>query len=145
MSVSRLKKLGFDTGGYSYALLHTAMHGVLMGILYLIVQPDLSIDLYKIGLIIFGTILIDLDHVPLWLEKGLKGYLELRSVEEFGKPRRYFAHNFFVIIASLGGSLFMLLSDFFPLGLISAAIAVHLLWDLLEDLIVFDMGYGHWI
>jgi hypothetical protein len=32
-----------------------------------------------------GTAVLDLDHVPLWLKVGARGYLQLRTVEEYGK------------------------------------------------------------
>ena len=135
----------FDVSGNTYAVLHAAMHLVAAGLLYLIFQPNLSINLTKLIPIALGTVVVDLDHIPLWIEKGLRGYLKLRSMEEFGKPRRYAIHNFFFLIGSLGGCLFLMLPETIPLGLFSAAFAIHLIWDFLEDIVIFDMGYGHWI
>ena len=135
----------FNISGYNYALLHVAMHLVLAGFLYFAVQPDLSINFPKLVPIVLGLALVDLDHIPLWVERGIRGYLKLRSMEEFGKPRRYFMHNFFFIIGSFGGSLLVMLHDFYPIGLFFLSMALHLLWDFFEDIIIFGMGYRHWI
>lgn len=145
MAISGLRVTRFKISGKRYAALHSAMHLVLAGLLYFAVQPDLSLDMEKLATIALGTMIVDLDHMPLWRERGIRGYLKLRSMEEFGKPRRYALHNFFFLIGSLGGSLLIMISDFFLLGLFSASFALHLIWDFSEDIMIFDMGYGHWI
>jgi|GEM_PF-5638765 len=145
MTTSKLIVERFKITGYNYALLHIAMHLVLAGLLYFAFQPDLSFNFEKFLAIAIGTVLVDLDHMSLWVERGVRGYLRLRSVEEFGKPRRYIMHNFFFIIGSVGGSMLIILKDFFLVGLFSAALALHLLWDFFEDIVIFDMGYRHWI
>jgi len=131
--------------GYNYALVHIGVHLLIAGLLYFVVQPDLSIDYTKLAIIILGTAAVDLDHVPLWKERGIKGYLELRSIEEYGKPRKYKFHNLMVLFAAFGGSLLILVHDYFLIGMFFSAVLLHLLWDLLEDLIIFKMGYRHWI
>jgi len=130
---------------YSYAAVHIAVHLLIAGLLYLAVQPDLAVDSTKLFIICLGTAAIDLDHLALWKEKGMSGYLYLRTVLEFGKPRKYKFHNLMVLFGTFGGSLLILLGDYFLIGLFFAAAALHLLWDLLEDLFIFNMGYGHWI
>lgn len=130
---------------YNYAAIHIAVHLILAGLLYFAVQPDLEIDFTKLLLIGFGTAVIDLDHLMLWREKGVSGYLYLRTVLEYGKPRKYKFHNLMVLFGAFGGSLFILVYDYFLIGLFFATVALHLLWDLLEDLVIFKMGYGHWI
>jgi hypothetical protein len=145
MAISRFRVTRFKISGYKYAMMHSAMHVVLAALLYFAVQPDLEVNMTKVLPILMGMVIVDFDHIPIWRERGIRGYLKLRSMEEFGKPRRYAMHNFFFLIGSLGGSLLLMLSDFFPIGLFSASLAVHLLWDFLEDMLIFDMGYGHWI
>lgn len=145
MSIARLRTRRVKISGYRYAIIHSAMHVVLAGLLYFAVQPDLITNLPKMLPILVGMVIVDLDHIPIWRERGIRGYLKLRSMEEFGKPRRYALHNFFTMVASLAGSLLMLFSEFFTIGLFFASLAVHLLWDFLEDILIFDMGYGHWI
>lgn len=135
---------------YSYAAVHIAVHLLLAGLLYFVVQPDLlfdytAIDYTKLVIIAFGTAVVDLDHVLLWKERGIRGYLRLRAFVEYGKPRRYKFHNLLVLFAAFGGSLSTLVYDYFLIGLFFVAIALHLLWDLFEDLVIFKMGYGHWI
>jgi len=133
------------TIGYNYAIVHVAVHLLIAGLLYFAVQPDLELNYTKFAIIALGTAVVDLDHVPLWKERGIKGYLELRSIEEYGKPRKYKFHNLMVLFGTFGGSLLILVNVYFLIGLFFAAAALHLLWDLLEDLMIFKMGYGHWI
>lgn len=145
MAIARLRTRRVKISGYRYAMMHSAMHVVLAGLLYFAVQPDLIFKMEKFVPVLLGTVLVDFDHIPIWRERGIRGYLKLRSMDEFGKPRRYKLHNFFLVIGSLGGSLLMMFDSFFYIGLFFASLAVHLLWDFLEDILIFDMGYGHWI
>jgi len=119
--------------GYNYAVIHTLVHLLVAGFLYLASQPDLSINYTKMAVIALGTAVVDLDHVGLWMKKGVKGYLELRSIEEFGKPRRYRLHNLMVVFLLIGASGLLVVRDY------------HLLWDFTEDVLIFKMGYRHWI
>jgi hypothetical protein len=131
--------------GYNYAAIHVMVHIVVALLLYVAVQPDLSLNMLKLAIIAAGTAVVDLDHVFLWKERGIRGYLKLRSVEEYGKPRRYKFHNFMVICGLFGGSLLIVVNDYYLIGLFFAAALLHTLWDLIEDLVIFRMGYGHWI
>lgn len=130
---------------YSYAIVHISVHLALAGLLYFAVQPDLTLDFTKLFLIGLGTVAVDLDHVLLWKERGIKGYLRLRTLVEYGKPRRYKFHNLLFLFSAFGGSLLILVYEYFFIGLFFAAVALHLLWDFLEDMVIFKMGYGHWI
>ncbi len=145
MTIRKVVVNRFNVSGYTYAMMHSAMHIAIAGLLYFAVQPDLSINMIKLLPIVLGTGVVDLDHIPLWRERGIRGYLKLRSMEEFGKPRRYAMHNFFFILGSAGGTSLLIINDFFVVGLFSAALLLHLLWDFLEDIFVFGMGYRHWI
>lgn len=136
--------------GYNYALVHIAVHLLVAGLLYFAVQPDLSLDFAKLNftklaIIGAGTAVVDLDHLLLWKEKGISGYLYLRTILEFGKPRKYKAHNLMVLFGAFGGSLLILVYDYFLIGLFFVAVMLHLLWDFLEDIVIFKMGYRHWI
>ena len=131
--------------GYNYAAVHIIMHIVIAFILYLSVEQDFSWDFAKLAVIAAGTAVVDLDHIFLWKEKGIKGYLELRSIEEYGKPRSYKFHNLMVFCGFFGGSLLLVVNDYYLIGLFFAAALLHMVWDLFEDLVIFRMGYGHWI
>lgn len=131
--------------GYNYALVHVAVHVALAALLYFAVQPSLAFDLGKVAAVAIGTAALDLDHVPLWMDVGIRGYLKLRTMEEYGKPRKYQLHNLMVLFVALGGSLLVALDEFFLVGLFFAAVALHIAWDFLEDVAVFRMGYRHWI
>lgn len=130
---------------YGYAVVHVAVHLLLAGVLYFTIQPDLTINFTKLVLIGLGTAVVDLDHLMLWKEKGIPGYLYLRTMLEFGKARKYKFHNFLVLFGAFGGSLLIMVNDYFLIGLFFAAVGLHLLWDIFEDLVIFKMGYGHWI
>lgn len=131
--------------GYNYALVHVAVHVVLAAALYFAVQPDLALDAGKAAAVALGTAALDFDHVPLWMDVGIGGYLKLRTIEEYGKPRKYKLHNLMVLFVALGGSLLVAVSEYFLIGLFSAAVVLHIAWDLAEDVVVFKMGYRHWI
>jgi len=130
---------------YNYVFVHVAVHLLVAAALYFVVNPSLTLDVGKAAAVALGTAALDLDHVPLWLNVGIRGYLKLRTVEEYGKPRRYALHNFIVLFAALGGSLAMALNEYFLIGLFFAAVVAHIAWDFLEDIAVFKTGYRHWI
>ena len=131
--------------GYNYAVIHTAVHLLFAGILYYSVQPDLALDYAKLAAVALGTAVVDLDHMSLWLEKGFKGYLELRSIEEFGKPRKYAFHTLMLVFLLIGASSLVVVRDYFFIGLFASAAVLHLAWDFAEDVFIFKMGYRHWI
>lgn len=130
---------------YNYVFVHVAVHLAMAAALYFAISPSLTLDVWKAAAVALGTAVLDLDHVPLWLKVGIPGYLQLRTVEEYGKPRRYALHNLMVFFAVLGGSLLMALSEYFLVGLFFAAVALHIAWDFLEDVAIFKTGYGNWI
>lgn len=136
---------GIENVKYNYAITHIAVHMLIAVVIYFTVQLELTLDYVKLLLIGLGTAVVDLDHLMLWREKGMTGYLYLRTVLEFGKPRKYGFHNFMILFGTFGGSLLILVYDYFYIGLFFAAAALHLLWDLAEDLLIFKMGYRHWI
>jgi len=131
--------------GYKYAFIHLFVHVIIAGLLYFVVQSDMSVDYSKLIFIAIGTAAIDLDHILLWKERGLVGYLKLRSIEEFGKPRKYKFHNLMVLFIAFGGALTIFIYEYFLIGLFFAAMSLHLLWDLFEDLVIFRMSYRHWL
>ena len=145
MAVSTIKVTRDKVRGYTYAMLHMAMHFVIAGLLYFAFQPDLSTNLDYLLPILFGMVAIDLDHIPLWIKVGIRKYIRMRNYEERGKPRKYLLHNLLVIFIGIGGSLLVMIQTFRPYGLFFMSMTLHLLWDMFEDVMVFDMGYGHWI
>lgn len=126
--------------GLKYAFFHIGVHLLLASLIYFLFRPN------TIGLIVIllGTVLIDLDHLSLWFKHGIKGYLYLRAVTEFGKPRKFFLHNFYVIALTGISTFIFLYYQFLILGIIFVAIFIHELFDLFEDVVVFNMGTKHW-
>ena len=130
---------------YNYVFIHVAVHLAVAALLYFAVHPALTLDIVKLATVVFGMAALDLDHIPLWTRVGLVGYLKLRSVEEYGKARKYPLHNFMVFFIALGGSLLIALDEFFLVGLFFSAVVLHIAWDFLEDVVIFKTGYRHWI
>jgi len=129
--------------GFKYAVAHTVVHLLLALLLYLIFRPGLA----GLAAILLGTVLIDLDHLSLWFQHGIRGYLYLRAVIEVGKARRFYLHNLVTLIASFVASLAVgfALPKFFLFELFFLATTLHLGWDLFEDVVIFKMGVKHWM
>jgi hypothetical protein len=118
--------------GLKYATFHWFVHFLFASLIIIFLKLDFSCFLVAF----FSTIFIDLDHLPFVLKKGLK------EVIKFSEPKKYFLHNFIFLF------LFFLLS-FLPINLsfriIFLSFFIHLLWDLLEDVLIFKMGIKHWL
>jgi len=125
---------------HRYALFHVAVHMLLVLAVYFAFQ----LNYFNFFILLLGTAVIDLDHLPLLLKKGIGGYLHLRNVRELGKPRKYFLHNFVVMPTFLISSVLAYYPQYFVFGIFSLGAASHLLWDFFEDVAVFKMGINHW-
>lgn len=127
--------------GLKYALLHALVHlSLALAIGYFL---NLNFSGYLIALL--ATFLIDLDHISLIRKYGIKGSIYLRTVLEFSKPRKYPLHNIATIIVSGILTFTSFYHRFLFLGVVFLAVFLHMLWDLLEDVIVFKMGIKHWM
>lgn len=125
---------------YKYALFHTIVHVLLILAIYFLFQ----LNALNFFILILGTALIDLDHIPLWFKKGIGGYLYLRNVNELGKPRKYFLHNLVVLPTFLICSILVFYQQYFVFGVFSLGAASHLVWDFFEDVVIFKMSINHW-
>jgi hypothetical protein len=131
--------------GRPYIFIHLGVHLLLSGLMYFVLVPDLRIDPVKIAIIVLGTGIVDLDHIKLWKDVGIRGYLKLRSEEEFGIARKYPLHNLMLMFVAFGGSLLLLVNEYSPVGIFFGSVALHLFWDFFEDVAIFRTGYRHWI
>ncbi|MEM5834489.1 MAG: hypothetical protein QXQ69_01410 [Candidatus Aenigmatarchaeota archaeon] len=117
--------------GLKYAAFHWFIHFFLVFLL----ANFLNADFYSLLLIFFSSVFIDLDHLPILLKKGIRGIIT------FEKPRKYLFHNFFFLVffASLS-----ILPIYFLLRLVFFSLFLHLIWDLVEDVLIFRLGTKHW-
>jgi len=125
---------------YKYALFHTSVHVLLALAIYFVFQ----LNAFNFFVMLLGTALIDLDHIPLLFRKGMMGYLYIRTVIEFRKPRKYFLHNLVVLPTFLICSILAFYQQYFVFGIFSLGAASHLIWDFFEDVVIFKMGIKHW-
>jgi hypothetical protein len=86
------------------------------------------------------TCLVDIDHLGIICKNGIK------SVLDFARMRKYPLHNlrFMIVFSFLTTISFayqqILLSSFFT------AMVLHLVWDLLEDVVIFKASVRkYWI
>ena len=94
---------------------------------------------------VLANIVIDSDHLPLVFKTGIRGYLRLRLVTEFSRPRKYPMHNLPAIVATFTVGTWQLLlgNSFYATAIL--AVALHLLWDFAEDAVLFKIGIKHWL
>ncbi|MEM7821566.1 MAG: hypothetical protein QXX38_02005 [Candidatus Aenigmatarchaeota archaeon] len=124
-----------------YVLIHSFIHLFLVFLIVVL----LKLDWYHTLIAFIATCAVDLDHTLLVLKNGIKGYLFLRAVTEFRKPRKYFLHNFFSIFFSFLFSFLIFSESMFAVGIACLSIFFHLLWDFFEDVFIFKMGIKHWL
>ena len=127
--------------GTDYLIFHWIVHFLLVLLLYNLFSFNLKVLLVAL----VGTILMDVDHLPSLRKLGIKKYVYLRGVVEFGKPRKYFLHNLFTIAFLSGGCFLMLTQSTFYFGVLCLSMLLHLLWDLFEDVFLFKKGIEHWL
>ena len=116
-----------------YFIFHWAIHLLLSFLIIKIFNTNFTYSLF----ILFATIFPDLDHLKILLKHGVI------SVIKFNKPMKFFFHNFFFILFSFIGFLIYskinLCLFFFFLSFF-----LHLLWDLVEDVVIFKMSIKYW-
>jgi hypothetical protein len=113
-------------------------------LLVLAIYFALQLNTLNFFVLLLGTVLIDLDHLPLWFKNGIRGYLYLRNVKEVGKPRKYFLHNLVTLPTFLICSVLVFYQQYFVFGIFSLGAAAHLGWDFFEDVAIFKMDINHW-
>lgn len=126
--------------GLKYATVHMLVHLLTpFAITYFF-----NLNLAGFFVAFVGSFVIDADHYFLVLRHGVKGAFGKVVHQGFGKSRKYPLHNFAVIVLAALGGLLVSQPNFFLVGIISLAVFVHLLWDLLEDVIIFKLEPNNW-
>lgn len=121
----------------SYFLFHASIHLFLVGIIFIAFQLSTS----QLILVFLASAVVDADHLPFIKKKGIKYYAKVWGSHIV---KAYPLHNFLVLIISFMASLFILDPELFIVGICFLSAALHLLWDLLEDALIFKMGIKHW-
>lgn len=126
--------------GLKYAVIHSSIH--LLTILFVILFFRLDSVYMLIPLV--GGLIIDADHLPLVRRHGIRKAFSMVVTHGFGKIRRYKLHNYVVILASLVFGLLVFFPEYFLIGVFSISLFFHLLWDLVEDAVLFRVKLNHW-
>jgi hypothetical protein len=132
---------------WGYGIFHWFVHVTLTVVLVLIsgisIFPNYSFSVWGTNLfdIIFAIIfssLIDLDHLLVLLKLGPKYFI--LAQKKIPSP----LHNFFFLFIF---SFISLLSGLFisrVLAVLILSIVLHMIWDLLEDFLIFRINDGRW-
>lgn len=120
-----------------YFLFHILVHLFLVVLIFFVFQ----LSSFNLLLVIIVSGLIDLDHISFIKKHGIDAWIKVWSSHS---PKSYPLHNFVAIFIFSIASFLVLIPKLFSLGICFLAIAVHLLWDLFEDAIIFKMGIEHW-
>ncbi len=137
---------------WSYGIFHWFIHYVLA--IMLISLSGVSIIPVSFPITLFGiyignnifdyliaiaiTSLIDLDHIPVFRKFGVRKYLlaQKRLVSPL--------HNFFFIsVFSIASSLSAIFISK-ELAVLIFLIVLHLIWDILEDVFIFNAPFRRW-
>jgi hypothetical protein len=101
-----------------------------------------NLNLLELVLVLIATLIIDLDHMPFVIRRGFGYWFKTSWVRP--SSRKYPLHNFLSLAVFFILSLLILEPKFFILGACFLSIALHLLWDFLEDVFIFRLGIEHW-
>jgi hypothetical protein len=122
----------FKSMGLVWAALHWFVHFYLVWLL-----SKLGLTHSQLLLACIFTLVPDLDHLQLARRNW-------REALRFDKPYRFALHSFYALsLSSFGAATCFLLGNAW-LGITLFAFALHLWWDLAEDLVVFKLGSAHW-
>ena len=124
--------------GLARAFFHSLVHLSLALFVFFL----FSLRSEHLLLVLLASALIDLDHLPLFLRKGINYWIEISWKRQ--KPQAYPLHNFITMSLFLALSSFIFVQPLFLVGILSLCIFLHLAWDLFEDVFIFKIGIEHW-
>lgn len=98
----------------------------------------LSVNVLDYVLIIIITTLIDIDHIPVFKKFGVRKYMlaQKRLVSPL--------HNFFVLSIFSIATAFLAIYVSMTAAVFTFAIVVHLIWDIVEDVLIFGATFRRW-
>jgi prepilin signal peptidase PulO-like enzyme (type II secretory pathway) len=126
--------------GLRYAAVHMLIHFLFP----FTVSYFFRISLLQFIIVLASAVIIDLDHLSLVKRYGIRGAFRKVVLKGFSKVRKYPLHNFAILTVSALSAFVFLYEGFFIAGMFSLAIFFHLIWDLLEDVVIFKVGIDHW-
>ncbi len=124
--------------GLKYAFFHWSVHLLFVVFIYFI----FNLNWFNSFFVLVSAGIIDLDHLPSLKSRGLVKWVKSRM--NFHTPKKYFFHNFFVLLFCVAASLLVFYPSVFILGICFFSVALHLLWDFAEDFLIFKMDSKHW-
>ncbi|MCS7123505.1 MAG: hypothetical protein RMJ17_02960 [Candidatus Aenigmarchaeota archaeon] len=134
---------------YAYIFIHWFVHFTITHLITYFTKfsiIDYSIKIWIFDYLIFdylimyvATILIDLDHLIVLKKTNISALIKLSKVRV---PFPF--HNFFFLSILSLTSLFLVLCSLKNFGIILLAPISNLLYDFVEDLIIFKTGYKKW-
>lgn len=127
--------------GVGYLLFHGFVHLLIIALIFYVFQ----LDYLNLFLVFLTSALVDADHLPFIKKYGWKHWFKIAWKTH--EPRGYPLHNIFILAIFLVVSLLILIlyPQFFILGILLLSVALHLVWDLFEDVVIFKMGIKHWL
>jgi len=126
--------------GLRYAAIHTSIHLLTP----LAIAYFFNLDFFGFLIAFIGGFVMDADHLFLVLRHGVRGAFRKVAYQGFGKSRKYPLHNFLAVVVAALGGLLVSQPGFFLAGIFSLAVFMHLLWDLLEDAVIFRLKPDNW-
>ena len=124
-----------------YYITHWFFHLSIATIIILLINLyQTNKKILNLALFYFGVILIDIDHLPTFLKFGIKG------IEVASRVRvNHFFHNlyFIVFLALLSIISYNYINK--NLGFWLLAPLSNILYDFLEDMIIFKVSYKKWL
>lgn len=126
--------------GLKYAAIHMSIHFLTpVAIAYFF-----NLNLFQFAIALAGALILDIDHYFLVLRHGIKGAFSAVVLHGYGKIRKYPLHNFITIAITALGSFLVSQPTFFLVGIFSLGAFMHLLWDFLEDVLIFRVKPDNW-
>lgn len=120
-----------------YFLFHGFVHMLLVTLIFFVFE----LDFLGLIFIFLASALMDADHLPFIRKKGVSNWTKAWGSHAV---KAYPLHNFLTLLFFSVGSLLIFNPSLFIIGVCSLSITLHLLWDFIEDVLIFKMGDKHW-
>jgi hypothetical protein len=125
---------------WKYGIFHWIIHFLLAIMLVkfsgISIVPNQPYRDYAI--VIIFTSLIDLDHIQVLKKFGLKKYIW--AEKRLPSP----LHNFFFLSILGISSAFLAIFVSKTLSVLIFSVALHLIWDIIEDVFIFKTSFRRW-
>ncbi len=100
---------------------------------------DVNLPIFDYLILYVVAIVIDFDHLKVLKRYGIEGILT------FARQRiQYPLHNFFFLSVFSLASAFTAIAGFQHISVLLLVPAIHMIWDMIEDIVVFKTSYRKW-